>query len=184
MKEFKSENKDILKTIYICRDDKGLSDFLSSKFVSSDDLYIDKGMKLYKALNYYNPSILECYGFCNKQKKKNYKNLIKKFSNVKGFITNDMNYQLGGSILINYKGKIIFSYAMKYVGDYCKPEDIIHNTKKYFGIKEADNAGIVKVNQELDMTKNNNEFVQNDTLQLKENRNIKVDDYMIDVNNN
>ena len=174
MKEFRLEYHDTLKTIYLCRNDVGLKDFLENNFVPPDDVYVDKEMKLYKALNSNSPSILECFGMCNKNLKKNKNDLMKRFSNVKGYVKYDLNFQLGGSMLINNKGKIVFSYIMKYYGDHCKPEEIITYTKRYFGLKEgvavAEGEGVI-----LNTTQKFKDTIKEESIQLNENKTSYLD---------
>lgn len=98
-------------------------------------------MNLYKLLGFKSPGILQCLGMCNKKRKERVSKLESSFKAVKpGTGRFDLNGQLGGSLLISNKGKIVFKYSMSYIGDHCKPEEIIISASNY--VNRSEKMGI------------------------------------------
>mmetsp|Transcript_20990 Transcript_20990/g.21779 ORF Transcript_20990/g.21779 Transcript_20990/m.21779 type:complete len:215 (-) Transcript_20990:100-744(-) len=116
-----------------------MSDFVDHKFVDSNSVYLNLDRSLYQVLDFKSPGILACWGYCNKKFPGRIERLVEKFSFIKD-VGNEVakkdqetSTQLGGTILINSKGKIIFCHSMNFVGDHAKPEDIISAVRGYFG---------------------------------------------------
>lgn len=124
-----------IKSIYICRQRKGIDDFMKLNLIDTKMIYVNSSMSLFKILNFKNPGLFECFGFCHKnlQKRLVHKlTLYPSLPNVKWKY--ELNQQLGGSILINKQGKVVFIYKMKYLGDHCPSDLIISFAKSYFGL--------------------------------------------------
>lgn len=131
-------NKDynnFIKSIYICRQKKGIDDFLKLKILDKEKIYVNKSLSIFKYLKFKNPGLFECFGFCHKNlfhKLLNKVSLYPRLPSTKLIL--ELNQQLGGTILMNNKGKVLYVYKMKYYGDYCPAEEIISFAKNYFGL--------------------------------------------------
>lgn len=121
--------------MYVGKSTDNLDTFVEAKYVNPDMIYLNCDMSLYKTLKLNKPGMLACYGMCSKAYYKKKKELIAKHPVVKGGVpqTNEKNFQLGGSLLINNKGRKVYVHRMNYVGDHANPETIINSVKNYFG---------------------------------------------------
>lgn len=134
LRKLKDEQPSLLSTIIIGKEMEGLKAFLDLKYVSSDKVYINEGMSIYKSLGFVNPGLLQCFGYCNKNMKEKKQTLISNFPFIKQGERSSpslIDRQLGGSILINNKGKVVFKYSMKYIGDHCRPEELMRSAINY-----------------------------------------------------
>lgn len=124
-----------IKSIYICRKSKGIDKFLPLKLIDESIIYVNSSLSLYKYLNFRNPGLFECFGLCHKNLRKRLLSKLNSYPNLKFEpIKYELNQQLGGTILLNNKGKVVFTYRMRYLGDYCPPENIISFAKNFFGL--------------------------------------------------
>lgn len=98
-------------------------------------MYLNFDRKLYNTLKFKKPGWLACYGMCYKSAMIKITKMHEKFPNIKQGKPekSEMDSQLGGSLLINNKGKIVYMHIMNFIGDHAKPEDIISALKAYFG---------------------------------------------------
>lgn len=112
-----------------------MEEFIKDQLCPKDLIYLNLDESLFKLVKFNKPGALACFGMCYKNYAENAKKLREKFNNIKPGIpkVDDMNSQLGGSLLINMNGKIIFKHVMRYVGDHAKPEEVITAIKAYFG---------------------------------------------------
>jgi len=136
---FRTDYPGYVKSVYIGKQIEKMSDFVDHKFVDSNSVYLNLDRSLYQVLDFKSPGILACWGYCNKKFPGRIERLVEKFSFIKD-VGNEVakkdqetSTQLGGTILINSKGKIIFCHSMNFVGDHAKPEDIISAVRGYFG---------------------------------------------------
>lgn len=135
----------MLNTIFVGREWIGLEEFQETSYAPSNKIFVNEGMSLYKLLGFKNPGILQCLGMCNKKMKERKLKLESTYSSIKpGTFKFDMNFQLGGSLLVSNKGKIIFKYSMNYVGDHCKPEEIIISALNF--VYKSERMGIDMMN--------------------------------------
>ena len=168
IKEVNQKYNDIFKSVYICITDRGMDDFLKNNFITPNIVYIDHQNKMYKSLKFNRPSLFECFGFCDKRVRLNKEFYEKKYPNITGvFKLYKFNPRLGGSILVNNKGKIIFSYSMKFIGNHCNPEDLIMHGKTYLGIidlyKTIEQIGNDQSNIKLNESKQKEIMEENDS---------------------
>ena len=113
LQKFRKEHPGYLKSIYIAKLNTGFEKLLESNYVNPNDLYINSDQSMFKLLKMKNPGLLSCLGMCYKNFNTNLKNKLDKYSNkvkvdtqikIKAFSI--LDNLLGGSILINSKGKI------------------------------------------------------------------------------
>jgi hypothetical protein len=102
----------------------------------NNELYVNRGKTIYKALNFKSPGFLSCWGFCKKDVFKRYKDIETKFAEKK--LKTDVNaksdqLQMGGSIMITPSGNIIFQHQDSYYGDHAKEDVIMEVINNYFG---------------------------------------------------
>lgn len=102
--------------------------FEKNNYISNGKVYIDEGKESYKLMDYKSKGILSGYGMLNP---KVYINAYKaKNKGFKGNLEGD-GYQLGGTVIIDTKGGIVFSHRQTGYSDYPKEEDIIKALDHY-----------------------------------------------------
>lgn len=144
MIKLNKEHNNIIKQIYVCHHkDKYYDGFISKTQVIKEIFYSNKSFSLYKSLKFRKPGLFECFGFCQKSLYNNMKRHLKEKPVLKIKKKFEFNQQLGGTILVNNQGKIVFFYRMKYQGDFCPPNEIISFLKSFFKLNIL---GVSKVN--------------------------------------
>jgi prostamide/prostaglandin F2alpha synthase len=103
-------------------------DFMKGDYFKGGRVYIDEAKETYKALNFGSKSIFSLYGMANP------------FVYVKGYeakkrgITGNMKgdgLQLGGTMVVDSNGEVIYKHTQKDYTDNPKVEDIIEAVKNY-----------------------------------------------------
>ncbi len=105
-------------------------DFIKGDYFHGGKVYIDDGKETYKALNFANKGIFSLFGMANPNV------YIKSYQAKKRGITGNMQgdgLQLGGTIIVDSLGEIIFTHSQKDYTDYPKIEDIVNAIKNYQG---------------------------------------------------
>ena len=105
--------------------------FETNNYISNGKIYIDETKESYKLMDYKSKGFLNGYGMLNP---KVYIDAYKaKNRGFNGNLDGD-GYQLGGTIIIDKKGAIIYTHNQKSYTDYPKEEDII-KALDYYKVK-------------------------------------------------
>ena len=137
-KTFEKVNKEYpsrLRFVGVGVEELGYDEFKKQGYFKNE-LFVNRGKTIYKALNFQRPSCLSCWGFCKKDVFKRYKEIETKFSEKKlktEVNTKSDQLQMGGSIMITPTGSIIFQHQDSYYGDHAKEEAILDCINNYFG---------------------------------------------------
>ena len=94
-----------------------------------DKTYIDVGKQLYHAMGYKSNGIWNGYGLLDPGFKKAYREASE--NGVTGNLTGD-GFQMGGVVIVDNKGKILFDYEQKYYGDDPKVEEILKVIEEHY----------------------------------------------------
>lgn len=138
-KEFNLLHPDIMTSLFVCRSEIGAEDFLQKSYIEYKKVYINKNKELYKLINPSSTRLLNCFGLCYKNASKRVEYLAGKFlSKLERpkevtFREYDRSFDLGGSLVINNLGKIMFKHQMKFISDHANPEKIIKIIKETYG---------------------------------------------------
>ncbi len=126
-------------------EETSLKEFKEKKFFPYP-IFIPKiGRKFYRKFDIKNPGFLKCFGFCNKNLLKNYDKAKNLGYNFKGKFS-----QMGGTFIVNNKGKVLFNYIEKYLGDHCPSQEInsaFDKTLSKFLIQKVENKDKDEVNE-------------------------------------
>ena len=128
-KTFEKVNKEYpgrLKFVGVGVEELGYDDFKKQGYFKNE-LYVNRGKTIYKAMNFQSPGFLEDIENKFAEKKLKTDNAIK-----------SDEFQLGGSIMITPTGNVIFQHQDSYLGDHAKEVAIIEMINNYFG---NDNIG-------------------------------------------
>jgi len=102
--------------------------FESNNYISNGKIYIDEGKESYKLMDYKSKGFLSGYGMLNpKVYIAGYKAKNRGF---KGNLEGD-GMQLGGTVIIDKKGAIVYSHKQTGYSDYPKEEDIVKALDHY-----------------------------------------------------
>ena len=143
-KTFDKVNKEYpsrLRFVGVGVEELGYDEFKKQGYFKNE-LYVNRGKTIYKALNFQRPGCLTCWGFCKKDVFKRYKEIENKFSEKKlktDVVVKSDQLQMGGSIMITPTGNLIFQHQDSYYGDHAKEEAILEVINNYFG---NENPGI------------------------------------------
>ena len=121
-----------LKFIGIGIEEEGYEEFKQQGYFKHD-LYVNRNKTIYKALEYKSIGFLNCFGRCTR----NYWTRIKAVETKFDKITNDLtlkqdNFQMGGCLIINPAGNIIWQYMDSFFGDFAKDADILEAISDYY----------------------------------------------------
>lgn len=120
--------KDSLAHIAIGLDELDYEDFVAGNYFKEGKIFIDDSKSTYKALNFIKKGLFSLYGMLNPNI------YIKAYEANKKGISGTMKgdgTQLGGTILIDKQGKIIFRHIQKSYTDQPNIDDIVMNVMKY-----------------------------------------------------
>ena len=158
-------------------DNLSLEDFKKRNLFPHSVFIPKEGKKFYDRFQFDNPGILKCFGYCNKNILKRYDEATKQDP---GYTFKGSFSQLGGSFIINSKGKVIYSHFDRYLGDNCPKEEIFEKFEtligKYFekNIEELLDSPIRKISK-----KNNKDSILNES-SLEDNQNFELANREID----
>ena len=115
-------------------------DFLNENYFQNGHIYIDEGKETYKALDFSSKGIFSLYGMLNvgmySQAYKASKRGIK--GNMKGDGT-----QLGGTLIVDRKGDVVFKHVQKNYSDQPDMEQIFKAVRNYNVENESENQSRV-----------------------------------------
>jgi hypothetical protein len=121
-----------VKTYGIGIDEFKYDEFIKEHFPKHDVL-INKKATIYKALGYKSPGLLSCFGFCVKTTFKSLKRINSSSKPPKTEFTSKVDFlQMGGSVIINAKGKVLLFYKDSFYGDHVPEEVLLATLEKYY----------------------------------------------------
>lgn len=121
-----------IKTYGIGVDEFKYEEFIKDYFQKREVLINKKGT-IYKALGYKSPGMLSCWGFCVKKTFRTFKRIQSNNKTIKTEFSSKVDFlQMGGSVMINQKGKVILFYKDSFYGDHVPEELLLATLEKYY----------------------------------------------------
>lgn len=113
-----------MKVVGIGLDDADLEVFKAQNFFPFP-IFLDSKKQIYKQLNFKKNTLFNCFGLCNDKAITKYKAMQKKYNDksLENTFKSDWG-QMGGSLIVNKNGGVVFEYSDKYLGDHPTEEDI------------------------------------------------------------
>lgn len=118
-----------IKIIGIGIEEIGYEEFKKNGYFKHD-LYINRNKTIYRALDF--QKIGCCFGICKSDYWKRKKDVTSKYNVQNDFSLRQDNFQMGGALIINANGEIIWQYMDRFLGDYAKESDIIEIITEYY----------------------------------------------------
>lgn len=158
---------DYIKLFGISPSFDSLKEFKSLKFFQYP-IFIPKRQKdFYEVFKFESPGILKCYGLCNKNIIKRYKKASK---SKLGYDFKGKLSSLGGTFIVNNKGKVLYYHYEKFLGDNQYIDEINNKFEEILGTKLNFNKGASKRNRENYFDdEENDEEINNSAIETSKN---------------
>jgi prostamide/prostaglandin F2alpha synthase len=126
--ESSDEIKNKLKHVAVGLAKLDYEDFLKENYFQNGHIYIDEGKQTYKALDFTSKGIFSLYGMLNVGLYTKGYQASKR--GIKGNMKGD-GFQLGGTLIVDRKGDIIFKHLQKSYSDQPDMEQIFKAVRNY-----------------------------------------------------